>query len=225
MRVPQSQGQVGSLKWIQQAVNEHWPSLDQPILQKTGGDAITWLSPLRADEFAEYRDGSFLERIDKAELEPALTKFWPRRGPQWDALGKLTTRGDILLVEAKAHIAEMCSSPTAASPASLSTIETTLNEVARALNAKSSRAAWTKFFFQIANRLAHLHFLRTNHVASWLVFVNFLGDKDKGGPTTPEAWEAAYEVAFHVMGLRKDHPLSQFIVHVYPNVGRDRAKP
>jgi len=51
-----------------------------------------------------------------------------------------------------------------------------------------------------------------------LVFVNFLGDKDMGGPTTPEAWEAAYQVPFHVIGLRKDHLMSRFIIHVYPRV-------
>jgi hypothetical protein len=51
-----------------------------------------------------------------------------------------------------------------------------------------------------------------------LVFVNFLGDKEMGGPTTPQTWEAAYQVAFHVMGLRRDHALSAFVVHVYPDV-------
>jgi hypothetical protein len=70
----------------------------------------------------------------------------------------------------------------------------------------------------MANRIAHLDFLRAHGVPSWLVFVNFLGDTEMGGPTTPEVWEAAYQVAFHVMGLRRDHPLSPFMIHVHPNV-------
>lgn len=218
MRVIQNQGTRGNLKWIQRAVNERWPSLDQPILHAVGTEgANTWLSPLASDEFAEYRDGSFLERIGKAELEPALKKFWPVRGPQWDALGQ-SQRGDVLLVEAKAHVAEMCSPATAASPDSRSRIQASLNEVAQQLNANSGRAAWTEFFYQIANRIAHLYFLRSNGVPSWLVFVNFLGDKEMGGPTTSEAWESAYQVAFHVMGLRKDHQLSRYMIHVYPSV-------
>jgi hypothetical protein len=69
-------------------------------------------------------------------------------------------------------------------------------------------------------RLAHLQFLRSHGVPAWLVFVNFLDDKEMAGPTTPEAWEAAYQVAFHVMGLRRNHPLSRFMVHVYPAVSQ-----
>lgn len=135
MRVIQNQGTRGSLKWIQRAVNEGWPALDQPILLRTGSAGpIMWLSPLASDQFAEYRDDSFLERIGKADLEPALKKFWPARGPQWDALGK-TSKGDILLAEAKAHVAEMCSPATAAGPDSRSRIEASLNEVAQDLNA------------------------------------------------------------------------------------------
>lgn len=155
--------------------------------------------------------------IGHKNLEPALETFWPTRGPQWDALGK-TSKGDVLLVEAKAHVAEMCSPSTAAGPESRPRIEATLNAVAQHLGAKTSRASWTDFFYQIANRIAHLHFLRSNGVPTWLVFVNFLGDKEMEGPTTPEAWEAAYQVAFHVMGLRKDHLLAAFIVHTYPTV-------
>ena len=35
----------------------------------------------------------------------SLSSFWPRRGPQWDGLAR-TGRGDLLLVEAKAHVAD-----------------------------------------------------------------------------------------------------------------------
>lgn len=116
MRVIQNHGTRGSLKWIPPAVNAGWPALNQPILLRTGSAGpIMWLSPLASDQFAEYRDDSFLERIGKADLEPALKKFWPARGPQWDALGK-TSKGDILLAEAKAHVAEMCSPATAQAP-------------------------------------------------------------------------------------------------------------
>jgi hypothetical protein len=102
MKVVQKQGARGSLKWIQRAVNEGWPTLNEPILRQTGSAApITWLSPLASDEFAEYRDGSFLKLIGHPGLEPDLREFWPARGPQWDALGK-ASQGDVLLVEANA---------------------------------------------------------------------------------------------------------------------------
>ena len=199
-------------------MNERWSTLDHPILQKTGRAApIKWLSPLASDEFAEYRDGSFLKLIGQRGLETALKEFWPTRGPQWDALGQ-TSQGDVLLVEAKAHVAEMCSPATAAGPDSRQLIEASLRKVEQRLNANQGHASRSDYFYQIANRIAHLDFLRSNGVPSWLVFVNFLGDAEMSGPTTPEVWEAAYQVAFHVMGPRRDHPLSPFMIHVYPNV-------
>jgi hypothetical protein len=218
MRVKQTQGGRGSLKWIQRAVNEEWASLNGPIAQHIGGNAaITWLSPLVKDEFAEYRDREFLNLVGQPSLAPALRNYWPARGPQWDALGK-TSNGDVLLVEAKAHIAELCSSATGAGPESRAIIEAALNELAQHLKAEPRRAPWSDFFYQIANRMAHLQFLRAHGVPSWLVFVNFLGDTEMRGPTTKEAWEAAYQIAFHVMGLPRNHPLSPFMIHVYPAV-------
>ena len=218
MRVEQREGIRGSLKWIQRAVGERWSSLDGPIIRRIGGEpSISWLSPQAKDRYAEYRDSSFLRLIGHHSLASALDDYWPARGPQWDALGK-TSRGDVVLVEAKAHVAELCSPGTSASPRSRVRIERTLEELAVRLGAKAKHAPWSEYFYQLANRLAHLHFLRANGVPSWLVFVNFLGDREMGGPTTIEAWEAAYEVAFHVMGLPRSNPLSPFVIHVYPIV-------
>ena len=113
-RIVQEAGARGSLKWIQRAVNRHPELLDGPILDKIGSSKqIRWLSPRLDDAYAEYRDGSFLELLGAGDLVPALADFWPQRGPQWDALGR-TPDGDLLLVEAKAHIREMFSPPTQA---------------------------------------------------------------------------------------------------------------
>lgn len=214
MRVTQPNGQRGSLKWIQTAVNERWPALDQPILDAIGPDReIVWRSPLASDNFAEYRDGSFLDLIGQSQLRPRLEQFWPKGGPQWDALG-VSTRGDVLLVEAKAHVAELCSPASAASPTSLAIIKASLDATAERLGARLDRADWAKHFFQLGNRLAHLHFLQSCNVSAWLVLVNVIGDAEMNGPTCPEAWETAYQVAFHVMGLRANHPLSKYVVHV-----------
>lgn len=217
-RILQKPGSKGSLKWIQQAVGDRWPSLDDPILARIpGARSIEWRSPVAADGYAEYRDEAFLDRLGVGHLAPALRDFWPSRGPQWDALGR-TDRGDLLLVEAKSHIAEMCSPGTVAATASKERITARLKEVAGALGVRSNGAAWTDFFYQLANRLAHLQFLRGQGQPAYLVLVNFLNDTEMGGPGTPEAWEAAYEVAFHVMGLPKRHKLSRYVIEVFPAV-------
>ena len=217
-RIPQPAGQRGSLKWIQRAVNEDWPSLSQPILERIGGaGAIDWRSPLASDDHAEYRDAAFLDRLDLPHLNPALAEFWPARGPQWDALGR-TSQGDILLIEAKAHVGEICSPASAASEVSRRRIVERLDATAAWLGARLGHAPWSEIFYQLANRISHLHWLQTQGVRAWLVLVNFVGDGEMGGPATPEAWHAAYQVAFHVMGLSKRHRLAQYVVEIFPDV-------
>jgi hypothetical protein len=216
-RIAQPPGMRGSLKWIQSAINDHRGVLETALLPKLkGARSIEWRSPLTGDDFAEYRDAEFLKLVGLEEFSGALAEFWPRHGPQWDALG-VTDRGDVLLVEAKAHIAEMCSPGTQASAKSKDRIRGALSETAFAVGAKP-RAAWADVFYQLANRLAHLHFLRSRGVPAWLVLFNFIGDSDMKGPQTSKEWEAAYLIAYHVMGIHADAPLMRYVLHLYPDV-------
>lgn len=218
-RVIQPAGTRGSLRWIQQAVAERWPDLEQAILADCpAASRIEWLSPLADDDFAEYRDGAFLARLGVAEAAAALAELWPSRGPQWDALAR-TDAGQLLLVEAKAHIAELCSPGTAAAPASRAKIEAALQTTAASLGAIRG-TLWSQLFYQFANRLVHLAFLRDQGHDARLVLVNFLGDSEMTGPQSAEAWEAAYAVMHHAMGLPRRHRLAAHIIHVYPDVRR-----
>ena len=216
-RFIQKSGTKGSLKWIQRAVNDRPDVLDCEILKRLPhAEKIEWFSPLRNDDFAEYRDGAFLKCIGHSGLIPKLTAFWPARGPQWDALGKAGEH-DILLVEAKAHVRELCSPATQASPKPRRQIERAMKSTVEACHAQP-RSAWTQLFYQLGNRLAHLKFLRDANVPAWLVLVNFVGDKEMEGPLTKAEWEAAYSVVDHVMGLDKHNRLSKYVIHTYPSV-------
>lgn len=213
MRVAQKRGTKGSLKWMQRAVNEARESFDRMVLtQLPDANTIEWLSPLANDEYAEYRDAAFLNRIGHPELSEALATFWPARGPQWDALGRAGR--DILLVEAKAHIDEMFSSGTQAGEQSRARIERALSETAAALHAKPLMP-WSGPLYQTANRLAHLRFLTDQNVSAQLVFVYFVGDSDMQGPTSADEWRGALRVARHMLGLPRSHPLSDRIVDVF----------
>lgn len=210
MRVIQPEGQRGSLKWIQQAVEWCPEVLQPPRLPK-----ITWLSPRREDDFAEYRDSAFLDLLGLSGLSEALKGFWPKRGPQWDALG-ITERGPVL-VEAKAHVPEFFSPATQAGDLSRARIEVAFRAVQNDLGLRP-RVKWAEVYFQYANRLAFLWWLRKQGVHAELVFVSFLYDRDIGGPEAAETWHTTFAGADYALGLPARHPLSAHIHHVTPDV-------
>lgn len=217
MRVVQPAGERGSLKWLQSLIEKGVAGLDEPILRALPGSAsITWLSPLKDDDFAEYRDDALLDILDLASLKPAMYGFWPRRGPQWDAVGK-TDAGHVLLVEAKAHINEFLSPPTSARGDARVLIKSSLEQVARSLSSPYADR-WSDQFYQYANRIAHLWFMREHGVNAKLILVGFLGDDEMNGPSQSETWEAVYRIADHVLGIPPRNHLRPHIIHIFPRV-------
>ena len=210
-KVIQPIGKRGSLKWIQRAVSHH-----PDLLQPASLGAVTWVSPLPDDDLAEYRDGSFLERVGYSHLTAQLAAFWPSRGPQWDALGVLPGNG-VVLVEAKAHLAEFKSPPSQAKGKSRDKIIASLETVKSRLNTEGS-ADWSQTYYQYANRIAHLWWLCDQGVDAHLTFVSFLHDSDMNGPTVAAEWEAAFRQADRVLGLPNSHLLSSRIHHLFPAV-------
>jgi hypothetical protein len=216
MRVEQPQGTKGSLKWIQAAVARP-TALDQGLRATIGLSRealIDWRSPRADDRWSEYRDAAFLETLGLDHLAPALDRFWPRRGPQWDALATVST-GEVILLEAKSHPAEMSSS-CAASPASRTRIEAALHEAKIAYGATPD-SDWTAPYYQYANRLAHLHFLRQQGVPAHLIFVYFLNDQEMDGPDSREAWAPAIAVARDALGLSDG--LTEAVHEMFLDVG------
>lgn len=126
---------IGSQKWLQDAVNLYPEILDDAIRTSAGMPSdtkIEWVSPLATEDYAEYRDQAFVERLGLNLRHRPLSNFWSSRGPMWDGLARTST-GEVLLIEAKAHIPEMVSPATKASPASLDVIENALRETRKAL--------------------------------------------------------------------------------------------
>jgi len=214
-RFPQPQGAKGSLRWIQHLVNQH-PGV---LIDAIGLGPVEWRSPRADDGYAEYRDRAFLERLGITLVRRRLEDFWPTGGPQWDALGRAAS-GEAILVEAKAHVLELLSSPTQARDASAETIRGSLSEAASALGAAPG-TDWSQRFYQYANRLVHAWFLaQANEVPVRLAFVYFIGDAEMDGPSNRREWEAALMVLHEALGLRGRMPryVAEIFIDVRPSV-------
>lgn len=205
MRVPQLKEKPrGSQKWIQDLINFCPELLNKRIRERVKNlsrQEICWVSPLKKDDFAEYRDADFLRRMGISELNGKLVQFWPKNGPQWDALGKTNDGEAFFLVEAKANVPELVSFCGAKDAESLANISKSLSATQRWLNCRSPKIDWKNGFYQYANRLAHLYFLRElNHKEAYLIFIYFVNDSTHIS-TSCESWNSALKLQRKLLGL------------------------
>jgi hypothetical protein len=218
MRVKQNEGARGSLKWLQRLIARHSIILDEGLrdaglLDRT--EAVEWHSPRKTDDWAEYRDADFLDVVGKAALKGLLEKFWPEQGPQWDALGSVGDK--VFLVEAKAHVSELKSSCSAKSKRSRDLIVQSVTETKDAMGIPHEND-WLTGYYQYANRLAHLHFLRQHGVDAYLIFVYFVGETGMpGAPIDRARWESGVNDAHKHLGIVKDREVPG-VVNLYVDV-------
>lgn len=213
-RRPRPPSTKRSEHWLRVMVNDHPDYLNDLISKAFGWGAmgIEWRSPLRNDDYAEYYDQEFLERLGVNDLLMPLNEFWPKSGPRWDGLA-CTADGKLILVEAKAHIEEAVDYRSKASANSLSRIEKRLDEAKAAFRANPD-APWYSPFYQMANRLAHLYYLADiNKKDTYLVFVYFANATDVEHPVSREEWQGAISLAHKCMGL-KDSRLSRRVASI-----------
>lgn len=216
--VQQSLAAKGSLKDIQILVNQHPELFNQRISDLLNHqEQIQWLSPLQRDDYAEYRDQAFLDRVGLPQLKEKLSLFWPKSGPQWDALGKSDDK--VFLVEAKANLVELKSPPCGAkAESSVRKIHHSLELTKQYIADQPITAPWSLKYYQYTNRLAHLYFLRQEGIDAYLIFVYFIGDESVSGPKQESEWGPAIMEMKSVLGLPKIHKLSPYILDVFIDV-------
>lgn len=218
-RIIQKSDGHGSLKDIQLLVNKNVSLIDnylKNIFMGFSNDEIIWTSPLEQDDFAEYRDNDFLLKVGLDPNRINLDKFWPTRGPQWDALAK-TKNGKIILVEAKANIPELVSPATGAKKKSKCLIDYSLCETKKYLNITND-IDWSGKFYQYTNRLAHLYFLREKcKEQAYLINIYFIGDKTVLGPKTKQEWDGALKVLKTYLGISR-HKLSKYTADIFIDI-------
>ena len=216
----------GSQKWLQLLVNDCPELLNREIARYSpvSADGIRWLSPLEEDNYREYYDSPFIEKLGAALEKRTLESFWPASGPRWDGLGN-TDKKEYLLVEAKSHIKEMRNTLGSGKPDSASLIHSSLAEVKRFVGSKSMNSVdWAVGVYQYANRLAHLYFLhQQNDLDAYLVLLYFLNATEMAAgdtyiPKTAAEWKSVIVYQDRIMGIRQRHPLSDRIIHVFMDV-------
>ncbi len=221
MRVPQGKSNGGSQKWLQIVINNAPSLLDEKVRSELGlarSRRIEWLSPMKTDGYAEYRDEAFLRHLGVTNLHIPLKEFWPERGPQWDGLGRISPSGTYFLVEAKANIPELVSSCQADDSRSQQLIHQSLADTQSYLRCRSL-IPWESGFYQFANRIAHLYYMRVlNHTKAYLVFTYFVNDATHK-PTTRLQWESALALQKRLMGLSR-HRLQRYTAEVFLDVKR-----
>jgi hypothetical protein len=213
----------GSQRWLQVAVERAPQLLNVPLHAALGlkeSDSIEWLSPVRAEGFGEYRDeATFIKCGIGLDLRP-LNDFWPQGGPVWDGLAR-TSSGEVLLVEAKAHIPEIVSPRTRASEPARGKILRSIRDVQALLAPKSfGFVDWTQTFYQYTNRLAHLHFLRADNKARvHLINIYFVNATDVHGPSTVAEWNGAIRVVECYLGVGR-HKLGKYCHKLFVDVAQ-----
>lgn len=218
------------LRWM----GRHRHEFDRAVLKEMGrtGASIDWLDfqfrsgRLWAD--AELKGLEFLDGKEWNHLQGEWAKFWPVGSGihNWDAVGwihpgkgEAQTPRELILVEAKANTGEL-KSDCKAKDESLKKIRNSLEAVRDDLSPARVND-WTQCYYQFANRLATLHFLKGQGVPANLLCIYFVGDLNGAGrksPQTVREWDAAIQDQSQWIGLHKDHPLSNRIIKVFLKV-------
>jgi hypothetical protein len=182
---------AGSQRQIQFYVNEEPLVLQRAVSEVLKMNlSLRWVSPLRAHKYREYRDADFLNALGLSRHHQELRRFWPNKGPVWDALAIEVNSGGVLLLEAKSHVPEIRGSGCQAmAERSIVRIDASIARTKAWLGAPGE-ADWKGELYQSANRIAHLFFFReVLNIPAWLVNVYFTDDPHS--PTTRAAWETA----------------------------------
>lgn len=166
-------------------------------------------------------------------------EFWPDRQPgrqnrqgmpSWDAVGKVQlSNGETewLIVEAKAHRAEFaspkagCGAKGASRGQIMHALRATHSELALSDGPKwdDVHDLWMGRYYQLANRLAVLRFLRAHGHPARLLYIFFAGDSYRDCPSTGAKWLEEVRLAYTAMGLPKRHALSPWCHYLTLNVG------
>jgi hypothetical protein len=195
-----------------------------PTLADFATGPLEWIAPTGPDDRRELRD-EFWAEVGLDGLSPQDAKWWPARGPVWDAVARVPgPDGQVggVVVEAKGRAGEIVSGGCKASGASFERIRSAFADVQASLGVPSN-PTWLRAYYQMANRLAYLWFARRygDERPLWLVWIYFTGERYPTaagfsvGPATQSEWSPAIQAAKDDLHLPVEHDLSGFEATVF----------
>ena len=215
----------------------HRDRLDSEVIRQAVPNAasIEWLdfvwsgksTKLRWD--MEWQGIGFLaaRKHNSPQITSAWAQFWPQTGtpPCWDAIGLARINGDYewLLVEAKAHTAELEGNGCCAGVSSRRTIINAFHATQAAIGITPTSPqlldAWLGAYYQYANRLAVLNFLHTQHISAHLINIYFIKEaRDTWNcPQRAADWDIALDALYNTLRLpsRKSMNKPALMQHVH----------
>lgn len=181
-----------------------------------------WVSPLESDEFKEY-SSRFLYPLGLGYFSSLLLEYWPKSGPQWDALAIVREKKNgkpkgILLCEAKSYLGEVKKhgSTKATNKLNKDKIESCLKDTKNWIQANPS-SNWFNKHYQEGNRYAHVRFFKEIlKIPAWYCRICFINDPTapKNKQTSEQQWIEFNKKLIREMGLA-DYP--DFVFNIYLN--------
>lgn len=167
----------GSEYQLLRYLGHHRNYLNQKICEEIGKGEIFWLD-YPVDLERDSLDGEwktidcFSDEDNYAEIKAAWEQFWPSTGNahNWDGIFK--HNGTLYFVEAKAHLAEARQKCGATSEDSIRTIT---NAFTATCGSEELAKKWIgSKYYQLANRLAFMHFCKQQGIPAKLLYISFL---------------------------------------------------
>ncbi len=182
----------GSEFHLLRLLGRHRNELNKAILSELKiSSRIEWLD-FPYNKKTDTYDGEYIgvDFLEIPGIEKKWEKCWPskKNAMNWDAIAKIND--EWLLFEAKAHAGELKSN-SRASKESQKKIKESFDNLASNRGIKITND-WLKQYYQKANRLLFLHFLRSQGIKAKLVFIYFINgyEKDTKSIKSKNEWKS-----------------------------------
>ena len=216
----------GSEYQLLRYLGHHRNYLYKEICRVIGRGEIEWLD-YPVDLLRDSRDGELkhvncFERLPNyVEINKQWKDFWPQSGNahNWD--GVFIKDGIWYFVEAKANLEEANQKCKAESKKSIDKIIKAFEETCG--NRQLAQDWQSSNCYQLANRLAFIHFCKMMGIEAKLLYISFINGYDsnpKKNVDSKEEWEKQWFFEYSELKLTKE--LTSNIYHVYIDCHKEK---